>query len=63
MNEHRIIFPNVMYYTGTGDACWEMPCSGSEGIESLTDTSNVGVDGLWLFRIDEEIIDPSFNEG
>ena len=52
-----------MYYTGTGDACWEMPCSGSEGIESLTDTSNVGVDGLWLFRIDEEIIDPSFNEG
>ncbi len=31
-----------------------LPGSGTEDIRNLTTTSNVGVDGMWMYRVDRE---------
>ncbi|KHJ78635.1 Nidogen-like protein, partial [Oesophagostomum dentatum] len=35
-----------------------LPGSGTQGIEQLTQLSNVGQPGVWLFRIDEPLVQP-----
>ena len=36
-----------------------MPCSGKEEIISLTNSSNIGENGVWIFRIDQDTIEPA----
>ena len=33
-----------------------LPGSGTEDIRNLTTTSNVGVDGMWMYRVDSEML-------
>ena len=41
----------------------ELPCSGTTDIDQLVNTSNVGTPGLWIFRIDGDIIPACPNKG
>lgn len=41
---------------------WEVPCSRSMNVSEVSMTSNVGVPGKWVFRIDEEILFACPNE-
>ena len=41
---------------------WEVPCSRSMNVSEVSMTSNVGVSGKWVFRIDEEILSACSNE-
>ena len=46
-------------YIGSEDIFSELPCSNNPKVVSLAETSNVGMDGLWLFRIDQNTIEPA----
>ena len=39
---------------------FNLPNSGTDAIEELTRTSNVGITGLWIFRVDENEIGSEF---
>lgn len=58
-----LIILNCDEITGDLIASYEMPCSGSTNVTDVSNTSNVGVLGKWIFRIDkEEIISACPNE-
>jgi hypothetical protein len=46
-------------FYGTERDPWEMPCSGTQNITSLVNSSNIGENGIWLFRIDQDPIEPA----
>ncbi|CAI8056196.1 hypothetical protein GBAR_LOCUS30622 [Geodia barretti] len=50
--------PAYVGFNGT-NSTWKMPCSMTENIVSLVETSNVGEEGVWLFRIDQDTIEPA----
>ena len=39
---------------GDGVRSVTLPGSGTEDIRNLTTTSNVGVEGMWMYRVDRE---------
>ena len=39
---------------GDGVRSVTLPGSGTEDIRNLTTTSNVGVEGVWMYRVDSE---------
>jgi hypothetical protein len=49
----------VGFYSGAENDPWKMPCSGTQNIESLVNSSNIGENGMWLFRIDQDTIEPA----
>ncbi|CAI8045170.1 Alpha-tectorin [Geodia barretti] len=49
----------VGFYSGTEKDPWKMPCSGTQNITSLVNSSNIGENGIWLFRVDQDTIEPA----
>jgi hypothetical protein len=39
--------------SGDGQHFWSHPWSMSDSIINITNTSNTGVDGRWIFRVDQ----------
>ena len=62
-NESRIFCSSTVILLsnniGTEKDSWEMPCSGTQNIESLVNSSNIGENGMWLFRIHQDTVEPA----
>eukprot|EP00118_Oscarella_pearsei_P014656 m.126947 g.126947 ORF g.126947 m.126947 type:complete len:1367 (+) comp37918_c0_seq20:87-4187(+) len=42
-----------------GIRCHQLPASGTEKVKSLTETTNVGIPGVWIYRMDgPEVVQP-----
>lgn len=53
----------MLNMAGNMKKSWEVPCSRSMNVSEVSMTSNVGVPGKWVFRIDKEVLSACPNEG
>ena len=53
------IYDAMCFHLIGTSSTWKMPCSMTKNIVSLVETSNVGEEGVWLFRIDQDTIEPA----
>ena len=46
------MFSQIGFDAGDGNAYYTVPWSGSDAVLRMTQSSNVGIAGRWVFRVD-----------